>query len=241
LSEPVGALLASGRDGDIFEYGPGKVLRRTRTGRSIAHEAEIMRYVAGHGLRVPVIYDVLDDGREIVMERIDGPTMGAAIERQPWKLFALARQLASLHQQLHAIPAPEWLPPFGAGGPVVVHRDLHPLNVLMSPAGPVVIDWSNASAAEPAVDVTDAWLVMAVGGVSDASPLMRVLLRFRRLLIDAFVGEFDRDALVPFLRGAVEMRSLDRNLSTEEVAAMWRLVAKEEAKLRKRARTSAAG
>jgi aminoglycoside phosphotransferase (APT) family kinase protein len=241
LSEPVGALLASGRDSDIFEYGPGQVLRRTRTGRSIAHEAEIMRYVAQRGLRVPAIYHVLDDGRELVMERIDGPTMGGAIERQPWKIRSFGRELARLHQQLHAIPPPAWLPPFGPGGPAVVHRDLHPLNVLMSPTGPVVIDWANAAAAQPEVDVTDAWLVTATGGVADASPVMRVLLKFRRLLVDAFVGEFDRATLVPFLRGAVEMRSLDRNLSSEEVAAMWRLVAKEEAKLRKRARTSAAG
>jgi hypothetical protein len=39
-------LLASGRDGDIFEFAPGLVLRRTRSGRSIAHEARTMRYAA---------------------------------------------------------------------------------------------------------------------------------------------------------------------------------------------------
>ena len=44
-----GALIASGRDGDIFEYGPGRVLRKTRDGRSIEHEARIMRYAADHG------------------------------------------------------------------------------------------------------------------------------------------------------------------------------------------------
>ena len=44
-----GQLLASGRDGDIFEFAPGLVLRKTRDGRSIAHEARTMRYVAEHG------------------------------------------------------------------------------------------------------------------------------------------------------------------------------------------------
>ena len=39
-------LLASGRDGDIFEFAPGLVLRKTRDGRSIAHEARTMHYVA---------------------------------------------------------------------------------------------------------------------------------------------------------------------------------------------------
>ena len=74
MSEP-GRVLASGRDADILEYGPGKVLRRTRTGRSIEAEARIMQYVAEHGYPVPAIYDVLADGAEIVMERVDGPLM----------------------------------------------------------------------------------------------------------------------------------------------------------------------
>jgi tRNA A-37 threonylcarbamoyl transferase component Bud32 len=228
----IGSLLASGRDADIFEYGPGRVLRRSRTGRSIAPEAEIMRYVAGHGYRVPTVYDVLNDGRDIVMERIDGPTMADAVQQKPWTLTAQGRALARLHKQLHEIAAPEWLPPFGAGGPVVVHRDLHPLNVLISRAGPVVIDWSNAVAARAEVDVTDAWLVMAAAGVADAGPWMRLLLNFRRLFVNAFLGEFDRKATVPFLRAAAEMRSLDRNISAPELAAMWRMVAKEEAALR---------
>ena len=43
-------LLARGRDGDIFEFAPGLVLRRTRSGRSIAHEARTMRYAAEQGL-----------------------------------------------------------------------------------------------------------------------------------------------------------------------------------------------
>ena len=39
LMEPGRACIASGRDGDIFEFGPGLVLRTTRDGRSIEREA----------------------------------------------------------------------------------------------------------------------------------------------------------------------------------------------------------
>jgi aminoglycoside phosphotransferase (APT) family kinase protein len=231
LSDDLGPPLASGRDGDIYEYGPGKVLRRTRDGRSIAHEARIMRYVAEHGYRVPAIHDVLDDGRAIVMERIEGPTLAQAIERAPWRIRQYGRLLARLHDQLHAIAAPEWLP--RAGGDAVVHRDLHPLNVLMSPSGPVVIDWTNAAAGVREADVVDAWLVMAVAGPDDPSFVMRLLLKMRALLVESFVREFDRAALVPLLRPGVEERARDHNMSEAEVAAMWRLVAKEEAKLPK--------
>jgi aminoglycoside phosphotransferase (APT) family kinase protein len=229
-----GPIIASGRDGDIYEYGPALVLRRSRADRSIAHEAKVMAYVAEHGYPVPTVHDVLNDGRDIVMDRVEGPTMAQAIEKQPWLILKHAHTLAALHKQLHAIPAPDWLPRFGDGGPAVVHRDLHPLNVLMAPSGPVVIDWANAVAAQPENDVTDTWLVMATGGVENASALMRLLLKARRILVEGFVGQFDRAELVPFLRPAVEMRSLDRHLSATEVAAMWRLVAKEEAKLTKK-------
>jgi aminoglycoside phosphotransferase (APT) family kinase protein len=233
VARELGPIIASGRDGDIYAYGPGLVLRRSRKDRSLAHEAKIMAYVAERGYPVPKVHDVLNDGRDIVMDRVDGPTMAQAIEKQPWTLVRQGRALARLHDQLHAIPAPDWLAPFGDGGPAIVHRDLHPLNVLMAPTGPIVIDWANAAAGQPENDVADTWLLMATGGIEDASPLLRVLLKLRRILVDAFVGQFDRAALVPFLRPAVEMRSLDRNLSTTEVAAMWRLVAKEEAKLAK--------
>ena len=38
VKEP-GPLLAAGREADIFEYGPGLVLRRSREGYSMASQA----------------------------------------------------------------------------------------------------------------------------------------------------------------------------------------------------------
>ena len=107
-----------------------------------------MRYVAEHGYPVPHIEAVRADGTEIVMERIDGPIMVDAMVRPPWKLGDHLRLLADLHDQLHEIPAPDWLPgmPDATCGSLL-HLDLHPLNVIMSPKGPVVVDWPNAAAA----------------------------------------------------------------------------------------------
>jgi len=231
-----GPLLASGRDGDIYEYGDGRVLRRTRGGRSIAHEAELMRYVAERGYPVPKIYDVRNDGRDIVMERIEGPTMAKAIEQKPWSLVHQARELARLHKELHAIPAPPGLPQARVPGTALVHRDLHPLNVLMSPNGAIVIDWANAAVGDGNLDVADTWLVIAAAGPDDASPFMRILLRARALLVNAFVKQFDPVDVVPLLRPAAEERARDRNMTETEIAAMWRLVEKEEKKLAERAR-----
>jgi hypothetical protein len=65
-----GDLVASGRDSDIFEYGPGLVLRRSRNRRSMVLEAQIMEYLRGQGYPVPAVHTISEDGTDLVMERI---------------------------------------------------------------------------------------------------------------------------------------------------------------------------
>jgi len=155
-----GPLVASGRDSEIFEYGPGLVLRRSRNRRSMEKEAKVMGYVARHAYPVPRFEEISADGSELVMERIDGVTMLEALSRQPWTLRRHASVLAALHDRLHEIPGPPWLDPFLAGGDCLVHLHLHPLNVILSPKGPVLIDWSNAARGAGPADVALTWLVM---------------------------------------------------------------------------------
>src|SRR6516225_6462261 len=122
-----GPLLAAGRDADIFDYGPGLVLRRSRDGRSIAHEARIMAYLHERGYPVPAVEEVSDDGTDLVMERIEGMSMVEAIGKAPWSVRRQVKALARLHKQLHEIAAPDFLPPAPIGqGDRVVHLDLHP-------------------------------------------------------------------------------------------------------------------
>ena len=140
-----GPLLASGRDSEIFAYGPGLVLRRSRGRRSMEKEAKVMRYVAARGYPAPRVEELSADGSELVMERIEGPTLLEAVSTQPWTLRRNAATLAVLHDRLHAIPGPEWLDPLPGGGDRLVHLDLHPVNVILSHKGPVLIDWTNAA------------------------------------------------------------------------------------------------
>ena len=51
-----------------------------------------MAYARGAGLPVPEVFDV--DGPDLVMERVAGPTMTAALARRPWTLAAQAGRLA---------------------------------------------------------------------------------------------------------------------------------------------------
>ena len=80
MREP-GPLLAAGRDAEIFEYSPGLVLRRARTGRSLAYEARVMEYARSHGFPVPAVKELSDDGASMVMERVDGTDMVSAAGR----------------------------------------------------------------------------------------------------------------------------------------------------------------
>jgi hypothetical protein len=227
----LGRLLAQGRECDIYEYGDRLVLRRARRGYSLEPEARVMQYARDHGYPVPAVTDLLDDGRDMVLERVDGVSLADVMKRRPWTMRRCGRLLADLHKRLHAIEAPDWVPVHGDGR-TLAHFDLHPLNVLVGARGPSVIDWANAAAAPGEADVADAWLVMSAAGIEGASPVMRALLRARRDFVDAFVGEFAGPALGPFLRPVAAARARDHNMRPEEVAAMQRLVETEEARTR---------
>lgn len=218
--------MASGRDADIFECGPGLVLRRARNRRSLATEAEIMAYLHERGYPVPAIDAISDDGCDLVMERVDGPAMADWLSRRPWTLPRGAAMLADLHDQLHAIAAPEFLCNADVGhGDYVVHMDLHPLNVIMSPRGPVVIDWARPGRGDPLTDVAVAYLLMATAHAPAARVQSAVIAAGRSLLASAFIRRYDRADLAPRLSVVAEWKALDTNMSATEIAAMRKIAA----------------
>ena len=228
--KPPGALLAAGRDADIFEYGARSVLRRSRAGRSLADEARTMSYLGERGFPVPAVEDLSDDGCDLVLQRIDGPSMVEELGRKPWTVRRQGAVLARLHTQLHEVPAPDFLPvaPTGNGGSIL-HLDLHPLNVLMSSNGPVVIDWTSACVGEPEADVALAWLLMSFGEIPGGRVKARLLGLGRSLLTTSFVSYFDRPGLAYQMHAVATWKATDRNLSAAEVASLWRAAAVAEA------------
>lgn len=217
-------LIASGRDADIYEAGPGLVMRRSRDGRSLAYEAKIMEYVRSHGFPVPEVQGVNGDGTEMVMERLHGVSMLDGLAHRPWRLRSTGAQLADLHQRLHEIVAPGWMAaaPSGAGERVV-HLDLHPLNVMMTDRGPFVIDWANAGRGDPAVDVALTWLLLAGGAVSGSRTAAWFVTRARGAVIRGFLDGCERAAAARHLREVAQWKSRDPNMSPSERAAMERV------------------
>ena len=220
---PPRPLLASGRDCDIFAYGPGLVLRRSRLGRTLEPEARIMEYARRHGYPVPAVDHVSADGTELVMQRIDGPSMVGAIKRRPWTVRRLGSLLAALHRRLHDIPAPDFVPaaPIGEGDRLL-HLDLHPLNVLIGPDGPVVIDWSGAASGDPALDVGIAWVLMAAGEVPAARWKRPLTAYARARLVSSFLAGVSVPSAAA-LRDLVEWKATDPNMTAAEIARMQRV------------------
>ena len=106
----------------------------------------------------------------------------------------------------------------------MLHLDLHPLNVMMGPTGPVVIDWANACRGDPNVDVGIAWVLMATGEVATGRLIGAILGRARTALVHSFVGSFDVEAVRQSLGDVVAWKVLDAHMSAAEQARMWQLV-----------------
>ncbi len=119
-----------------------------------------MRHLWRYGYPVPQVHDA--DGADLVMDRVDGPTMLEAFGRRPWMMRSWARLLASLHQRLEAVPVPDLAIPERFGAPeVLVHADLHPDNVMLTSTGPVVIDWPNTSVGPRNAEAASTWIIVA--------------------------------------------------------------------------------
>ena len=145
-------------------------------------EAEIGRRIHEAGIPSPAIEGFIEvEGRPgIIFERVSGPTMLELAAKKPWRIYGAARQFAELQAQMHSrrvvglpsqtgkiktrldrasLLSPEIKTKLLAllenlpAGEAVCHGDYHPDNLLMTPRGPVIIDWPDATEGNPLYDV----------------------------------------------------------------------------------------
>ncbi len=153
-----------------------------------ARYAEAVRLV---GAPVPRLLGVEDVAgrRASVWERIDGPSAWEVVVEQPARGAEIGRLLADVQLALFALVPPVPLPrqrdrlaskvrwsaahvdaslvraldvlPVDGDPPRLCHGDLHPSNVILSPAGPFVVDWFDASRGDPVADVARSLLTLS--------------------------------------------------------------------------------
>jgi aminoglycoside phosphotransferase (APT) family kinase protein len=227
-----GTLLGAGRSADVYDVGNGRVLRRYRDGRRAAlvdAEARVMVHARAGGVPVPEVFDV--SGSDIVMERAVGPTMLEVLGRRPWTVRGQARLLARLHALVHQVPGAGipglLLPrPFGDGD-ALLHRDLHPINVILTPDGPVIIDWESAACGPPIADVAMTWVIIGFSDVPGDGVSAAVVRAGQSILTRTFAraaGPLDEAWRVT----AARERLADPHVLPSEAARLRKLVPVQE-------------
>ncbi|MEU8572130.1 phosphotransferase [Streptomyces asoensis] len=199
-----GRLLGSGRTADVYEIDEAWVLRRDREGwEDSAALAAVMAHVRAHGYPAPAVRPTAAR-TDLVMERLDGPTMLQAFAAGTLDPGEAGAVLARLLRELHALPGR-----FSADARVL-HLDLHPDNVILTPDGPRVIDWANAEEGDPGLDWGMSAVILAqvaVSGLPLADPA--------RAMLGALLAD-PRDLTEEGLREALRRRAANPTMSREE-------------------------
>lgn len=151
------------------------------------------------------------------MQRLSGVTM-----LQAWMDGAITEEdaaalLARLLHQLHAVPARVSVLP----GDRILHLDLHPDNVMLTPQGPMVIDWSTAAEGPPGLDWAMSALILAqvaVGPASEVAAGARSMLTALMGNLGALVDLGDVEG--GHLPQARARRAADPNLTSQELGLL---------------------
>jgi aminoglycoside phosphotransferase (APT) family kinase protein len=166
----------------------------------IIAEAQYTAVVHAIGAPVPRLLAVerVDGRATSIYERARGPSMWERVTSSPSTAAAVGADLAALHHQLLGITPPPTLPRqldrmackirraassvagelaeslrlLPSDGPYrLCHGDLHPANVLVTPGGPIVIDWFDASRGDPRLDVARTSLLLGALGTRLIRPV----------------------------------------------------------------------
>ncbi len=158
----------------------------------VDHEARLAYAVVAGGIPSPRAEQIVEvqNRRGLVYERVEGVSMLVEMNTQPWRIIHYSRLLAELQVRINQLKVPglpayreelrsaiqktthlaenqrekalhalERLP----DGETICHGDFHPGNVLITPKGPVVIDWMTATSGNPWADVARTSLLITIG------------------------------------------------------------------------------
>ena len=120
-----------------------------------------------------------------------------------------------------------WLPRFPATdrvteGDVLLHRDLHPQNVILTATGSVIIDWEGAARGPAIVDVAMTWVILGFSDIQGPRVKATAMRAFQAAFTRAFLraaGPLDET----WRATAIRMRLTDRNLLPSEAARLRKL------------------
>ncbi|MCB0970546.1 MAG: phosphotransferase [Acidimicrobiales bacterium] len=217
-----------------------RLMRSSEGAEAMARAGAASEAARRAGVPTPRVHETVEvDGRPgQVVARVDGPDLFAHLAANPLRLWRGADLLAEVQADLHGVTAPtslpstherlrarldgsDLVPPPAARraldlladlpeGTALCHGDLHPGNLLVTPEGPMLIDWSNATRGDPLADVARTQVMLQIGALPPSAPaVVRGLARGGRAVLVA-----------RWARGYARRRPVDRT-----ALARWRVVA----------------
>ena len=162
--------------------------------RWILAEAEHAEAARASGAPVPRLLGIerIEGRAASVWERVEGPSLWQHTVDMPARGAHFGVLLAEVHEALFGLPTPVTLPsqrdrlttkirraaatidagytealallPATPAAACLCHGDLHPSNVILSPRGPMIVDWFDASRGDPIADVARSTLVLLAEG-----------------------------------------------------------------------------
>lgn len=189
--------VGAGGAAEVYAWRPGQVCKLLRRPFNVERaEREWNALVLGTAHRLPVPTPIrrgiVDSRPAVIMERLYGRRLSAAIKTRPWKWWSAGLALGSVHALIHSVPI------HGSGGlpslkslvaadveagdlpaalraatlkalaelPVgdrLLHGDFRASNVVDTDRGLIVIDWDDAAIGPPEADVALTDLLLSLG------------------------------------------------------------------------------
>ncbi|MGH2560618.1 MAG: phosphotransferase family protein [Thermomicrobiales bacterium] len=201
-----------------------RLFRNANAGEAVRREAVAMTAVRAVLPLVPAVDEVVEiEGRPgLILERIDGPDLLSRFKERPWTLWQAGQMTGRVHAELNRLPGPESLPDlkqqierklgrFPAvpaaiaerarallqelpDGDRLLHGDMHPGNVILTDAGPIVIDWPNAARGDPTADLARTLAIGRADRPPEGTPRLRLAVEMagRRLVFRAHERAYRR-------------------------------------------------
>ena len=183
-----------GRHGIVFErLGNGKTMLREFASKPWRLSSLVRMFtrlhLEVHGITIP--------GLPPLPDRLARRIRRITTEQVPngsWELVERAREAALA--KLDLLPQGERL----------CHGDFHPDNIILSPRGPFIIDWSEATKGDPAADVARTRLLMSLGAPVEGRMSGWLLGLGRKLALSSYLKSY-----------------LDKNTISRESIDAWQL------------------
>lgn len=190
-----------------------RVLKNAGNAKALEREQVALAAMWSAGMPVPEPGELVAvQGRPgLILERLDGIDLLTSLEKTPWKASGVGRLTAETHISVLGVEAPGGLPRLRdgvarrlehgeipmvlrrraqdelaalPGGDRICHGDFHAGNIIVTRAGPRVIDWAHASTGPPVADIAMTLVVLHAGALPDRTPApLRMAARFVRTLL----------------------------------------------------------